>query len=152
MAGMRDSADYRNELVYSYLRFVEIVKLQYIFFENVIGITMAFKDMKAFSEDLIEQLTIIGYKCEGKIIDFSEFGVPQKRKRFILFGTVKGNPMDYFSILDECRNVFFEKNNLIPPISIAEAISDLEANNGLYHVEGISRFLNIPPCIEPSVR
>jgi DNA (cytosine-5)-methyltransferase 1 len=32
-----------------------------------------------------------GYEVYGELIDFSEFGIPQKRTRFILVGIKKGH-------------------------------------------------------------
>ena len=46
MAGQRDAKDKRNQLVNSYVKFVELVRPEYIFFENVHGFTIAFKDKK----------------------------------------------------------------------------------------------------------
>jgi DNA (cytosine-5)-methyltransferase 1 len=44
MAGKRKADDFRNELVYSYIEFIELVKPKLILFENVSGFTFAFKN------------------------------------------------------------------------------------------------------------
>lgn len=41
---------------------------------------------------LKEKLEKLGYSVEGKMIDISEFGVPQTRKRYIMVGVLQGKP------------------------------------------------------------
>ena len=43
MAGRRNESDERNDLINSYIKFVELVQPNLIFFENVKGFTMEFK-------------------------------------------------------------------------------------------------------------
>ena len=85
MAGRRQENDFRNKLIDSYIKFVELVQPDVIFFENVKGFTIGFKGAskrgEAYSVYVVNKLKSLGYDVEGKIIDFSEFGVPQKRQR-----------------------------------------------------------------------
>ena len=103
MAGRRQENDFRNKLIDSYIKFVELVQPDVIFFENVKGFTIGFKGAskrgEAYSVYVVNKLKSLGYDVEGKIIDFSEFGVPQKRQRFILVGTKIGYAKDFFDKL-----------------------------------------------------
>ena len=137
MAGQRDAKDKRNQLVNSYVKFVELVRPEYIFFENVHGFTIAFKDKNngdkkgiPASVYIIEELKKLGYELKDEIIDFSEYGVPQKRKRFILVGCLNGKASEFFTILKNNRDDFLKKRGLKINVPICDAIGDLLKSNG----------------------
>ncbi|MCB4235416.1 DNA cytosine methyltransferase [Kaistella anthropi] len=99
-AGRRIEGDSRNELIKSYIKFIRLVQPKVIFFENVKGFTQKFDKNKIKGKIYSEYVTnaleydspkgdFQGYNVEGKLIDFSEFGIPQKRTRFILVGIRK---------------------------------------------------------------
>ena len=87
MAGRRQESDERNLLVKSYIEFIKIVKPEVIFFENVRGFMVGFTNNgqrgNAYSDYIIFELKKLGYDIEAKILDFSMYGVPQRRKRFL---------------------------------------------------------------------
>lgn len=90
MAGKRQNNDVRNQLMHSYIEIVRLVQPKFLFFENVQGFTVDFKGedtLKNYSNILLDELKNLGYKVECQIITMSEFGVPQNRKRFILFAS-----------------------------------------------------------------
>lgn len=139
MAGKRVEEDVRNQLVFSYIKFIDLVQPQMILFENVKGFTYAFdngknKDEKAepYSKKVIRKLEALGYKVKPHVIDFSEYGVPQRRKRFILVGVRDGvsDPNEFENLLKEKRNDFLRQKGLKLTTSISEAISDLLRSNG----------------------
>lgn len=134
MAGRRDETDHRNTLVDSYIKFVELVQPQMLFFENVKGFTIGFKKNnirgKAYSTYVVEKLESLGYNVSGQIVDFSEFGVPQKRQRFILVGLRNGSSKDFFDHIVKKRTEFFKSKNLKPNTSLSDAISDLLQSHG----------------------
>jgi DNA (cytosine-5)-methyltransferase 1 len=99
-AGRRIESDMRNKLIESYIKFIRLVQPKVIFFENVKGFTQKFDKNKVkgrIYSDYVQnalkrgskKIDAIGYDVYGKLIDFSEFGVPQKRTRFILVGIRK---------------------------------------------------------------
>jgi len=108
MAGKRNEGDKRNKLIDAYVEFIKIVKPKMLFFENVKGFTIGFKKEntkedvrgKAYSNYVTKALKDLGYNVEAKILDFSEYGIPQRRKRFILVGVLEGDAKTFFSILD----------------------------------------------------
>jgi len=134
MAGRRKEKDDRNKLIDSYIKFIELVQPKVLFFENVKGFTIGFKKGnkrgKAYSVYVVEKLRKLGYDVHGDIIDFSEFGVPQKRQRYILVGTKNGKSQDFFDSIVENRANFLKSKNLKDTTSLSDAISDLLKSNG----------------------
>lgn len=135
MAGERNGDDIRNKLIKSYIDFVRLVKPKMLFFENVHGFTVAFKEKGneeaiPYSIILISALEKLGYAVDSQIINMAHYGVPQNRKRFILFATKRGNPNIFFNFLNENRIDFLREKGLRTPITIRQAIGDLERANG----------------------
>ena len=142
MAGRRNESDERNDLINSYIKFVELVQPSLIFFENVKGFTMEFKKNKekgiAYSELVLRNLRSLGYIVQGKLVNFSEFGVPQKRTRFILVGIKENLPKvsqetvnNFFEELENNKFIFLKSKNLDFVNTVEDAISDLLQSNGL---------------------
>lgn len=136
IAGRRDENDSRNKLINSYIEFVRLVKPKLIFFENVKGFTLEFKNNeekgKKYSEIVTQELSEAGYNVYGKLVNFGEFGVPQKRIRFILIGIskeLKGSSVEkaksFFDQLEENKFDFLKKKNLPLNPTVHDAISDL---------------------------
>jgi DNA (cytosine-5)-methyltransferase 1 len=136
MAGRRDENDSRNDLINSYIKFVSTVEPKIIFFENVKGFTMEFKKNKdkgiAYSALVTKQLEELGYFVKGKLINFGDFGIPQKRTRFILVGLKKefnNSSQDkvdnFFSSLEENKFNFLSEKKLNIKPTIKDALSDL---------------------------
>lgn len=89
--GMKD--DYRNYLFESYISVLERYKPKAFIFENVPGILSAKPGDRPIIEIIKECFDRAGYcllsDLKEAIIDFTEFGVPQNRKRIIIFGVSK---------------------------------------------------------------
>lgn len=142
MAGRRIENDSRNDLINSYIRFIELVKPKLIFFENVKGFTLGFKnnDTKgtAYSTYVLEKLESLGYSVKGQLIDFSKFGIPQKRTRFILVGIQneflnKNSAIDkntFFKEINNSKEKFLINKKLLVNPTLEHAISDLLQSNG----------------------
>ena len=135
MAGRRNESDERNKLIDSYIQFVKYVEPEILFFENVKGFTIGFKKGntrgQAYSEYVWKKLQNLGYDVHGEIVDFSEYGVPQKRQRFILVATKKGKAKEFFEKLVQNRADFFKNKNIADKTSLSDAISDLLQSNGV---------------------
>ena len=139
MAGKRVEDDVRNQLVFSYIKFIDLVKPKMILFENVKGFTYAFDKGKSedsqnepYSQKVARELDKLGYNIKAHVIDFSEYGVPQRRKRFILVGIQKqlGSPADFENLLKEKRGEFLKNKGLSETTTLKDAISDLLRSNG----------------------
>lgn len=124
--------DYRNYLFEYYLKVVERYQPEIFVFENVPGMLSAMPDGTPIVELIKADVEKIGYEIVENIkthalIDISDYGVPQNRKRVIIVG-IKKNGNTY----EECQ-LFLEKfydDILIKyksdeKISVEEAIGDL---------------------------
>jgi DNA (cytosine-5)-methyltransferase 1 len=140
-AGKRDEKDKRNKLIHDYMKFIELVQPELIFFENVKGFTLEFtnneKKGKRYSLYVLRKLDKLGYNVCGNMVDFSEYGVPQKRCRFILAGIRKDvserNQKDanlFFQQINTNKKDFLLDKNLDLAVTLKEAISDLLKTNG----------------------
>jgi DNA (cytosine-5)-methyltransferase 1 len=134
MAGRRDEKDNRNKLIDSYIEFVGLVQPKILFFENVKGFTIGFKKGnkrgEAYSTYVWKKLQKLGYDVHGEIVNFSEYGVPQKRHRFILVATKNGRAQDFFNSIKKNKDVFFDAKKISDKTSLGDAISDLLKKNG----------------------
>ncbi len=126
-AGRRVEHDERNQMFREYVKFVELVEPRMILFENVPGFNMRFggQDGMSYSSLLSRKLGDIGYEVPAQsIYDFSEFGVPQSRKRLIIFAMEKSSDPDAFHERMSGRRIPRNK------ISVESAISDLRRVHG----------------------
>ena len=106
--GMRN--DYRNYLFEHYLAVVNRYKPQLFVFENVPGILSAAPDGVLITDKIKTAIRAIGYDIIediGKyaVVNASEYGVPQSRKRVIILGIRNNAVKDTQSIL----KFFYEK-------------------------------------------
>ena len=126
--GMKD--DYRNFLFESYLEVVKKYKPKIFVFENVPGILSAKPGDRPITEIIRESFDESGYyvlpNFKNAVIDFSDYGVPQKRNRVIIVGLSK----EFYG--DECEtmlNMFYDK--ILPSYktkkkrTVRDAIEDL---------------------------
>jgi len=142
MAGRRNENDQRNNLIKSYIDFIKIIKPKILFFENVKGFTMEFKKNKdkgkEYSSYVENALNRAGYFVKGELVNFGEYGIPQKRTRFILVGVRKDLAYaskelaeTFFTTIKENRHSFLSEKNLTVNTNLKDAISDLLKANGL---------------------
>lgn len=139
IAGRRNEKDERNILINSYIEFVSLVKPKLIFFENVKGFTMEFKNNeqkgRKYSQIVTDKLTKVGYHVYGQLINFGDYGVPQKRTRFILVGIrndIKKSSIEkaksFFKMIEENKFSFLAEKKLPSNPTIEDALSDLLSN------------------------
>ena len=98
--------DKRNYLYILYAEFLEKFKPKYFVFENVIGL------LSAKDEDGELHLSKIralfkqkGYETELRVLDSSQYGVLQKRKRVIIIGK-RGNETGFYPELEISHNKY----------------------------------------------
>lgn len=122
-AGKRLIDDPRNFLFKEFVSMVKKIKPKVVVFENVEGILTINKG-KSF-ESIKKSFENLGYTLEGRKIHVVKFGVPQKRKRVIIIGLLKGGPSKCFP-----KEILSNENKFI---TVKEAIDDLpkiKANGG----------------------
>lgn len=76
-----------NFLYWSFLRAVSQVRPRYFFVENVVGMITA--DNGWFFEEQITRFRKQGYKVKHQLLDASDFGVAQTRRRVFIVGVRK---------------------------------------------------------------
>ena len=128
--GMRD--DYRNFLFEHYVDIVKHYSPKGFIFENVPGILSAVPGNKGerIVHRIQKQFTDAGYvlldNLGNSIVDFAEYGVPQNRKRIIIFGLRK----DLFNgnsekIIKQFYSCVLPKYKVVKKKTVRESISDL---------------------------
>lgn len=128
--GMKD--DYRNYLFESYLEIVKHYKPKAFIFENVPGMLSARPgDGTKYIVDIIkEQFESAGYvilpNLKDAVFDFTEYGIPQNRKRVIILGLKKEYYGDKsFDLLDKFYKEIMPKYKVKTVKTVRDAIGDL---------------------------
>lgn len=135
LAGRRKEKDQRNNLAHSYLEFIELVQPKAILFENVKGFGIGFKTGASrgvpYSKIVLDKLHELGYEdAAHKVLDFSEFGVPQERKRFIIVATRNGTASQFFEQIKTAAPEFLKQKKLTAKTPLKAAISDIQRKHG----------------------
>lgn len=141
--GKRNENDKRNKLVDSYVSFIELIKPKLLFFENVRGFAMGFSKRGSgtiYSDHVTNRLKDLGYNVHAEIVNFAEYGIPQRRHRFILVGTLGNKPEEFFKILESKRAAFLKEKGLQSKWTVSQAISDLEKRHGEANCPDSKRF------------
>lgn len=77
--------DARNMLLLEFLRLVKIANPKTIMMENVPGLERYF-----LFNQFVKGLTKAGYQIDYAIVDLAKYGIPQRRRRFVLVGSRLG--------------------------------------------------------------
>lgn len=121
-------SDKRNDLVFAFANIVVKSKANWFIMENVPGILSAHGG--SYVEEIRNYFKKHKYKTEARIINAADYGAPQLRKRFILFGT-KTDLMIPFP-----KPKYFEKPESwqLPYRTVGEVLTDLsnESSFGKY--------------------
>ena len=157
VAGRRNKNDTRNLLFKAYMRVVEAVEPLYILLENVQGIGMTFRKQgsnkkkvgrpqEPYSRRITRALEKAGYSVTAGQLKAVDYGVPQLRPRYFIIAVRRGvsEPLkDPFEALSGLRKGFLSSKGLPTerPVSVKEAISDLEAANRTRECVDSPRFL-----------
>lgn len=141
LAGKRNVKDKRNYLYKKYLDVVLAIKPKIFIMENV-ELLLSMKNNKGtfIKDNIIDDFSNNNYFVSYKVINACDFGVPQNRKRIIIFGINKNIdrkivfPEKIYS--NEKDNLFYNFKKLR---TFADAVSDLpflesgENSNILFH-------------------
>ncbi len=122
--GKRNILDERNYLYLQYCRIVEKIKPEFFVLENVKGLLTL--NSGKFKDNIIERFSSLGYNVEYKVLNSSDYGVPQNRNRVFFVG-----------IRDKKFKFPKAKNE---KITIYEAISDLSDSEIDYSTDAISEY------------
>ena len=145
-AGLRNGKDPRNKLFRKYVEFVAAVQPNMLVLENVPGMRVIHgatkrtkktpgRKPKSFYDRLIESLELVGYRAEGRLLDASAFGVPQRRPRLVVIGIKKdllpkleGGFEYIFRCIELCAAEQVRAMKIGAPVTAEAALSDLETS------------------------
>ncbi len=126
--GARLVHDNRRTLYRDFLDYVEYFRPAIFLMENVVGMRSA--EGGRHYDDMLDESREIGYEVEAGIVQASDFGVPQSRRRLLLIGVRN----DASTIAQDIGNEVFNRGRGPSEIvSLWEAIGDLpplEAGDG----------------------
>lgn len=146
LAGRRQASDPRNQLFEKYVQVVDAIRPRALVIENVPGMGIAHssnespgesgrRHKESYYEKLKETLEAAGYEVQGRVLDASRHGVPQKRLRLIVLGLEKeharrihGGIKRIFALLEERRPHYLRELGLAGSITASQAISDLRSD------------------------
>jgi DNA (cytosine-5)-methyltransferase 1 len=118
--GLNARDDPRNRLVFSFVDTVGRLKPRWVVMENVAG--FASLDEGWFVEQVVLELKKLGYdNVEHRVLNTADYGVPQKRRRFVLIANRTGH------VIPWPKRKFFEKPQdwQKPYRTVGQAIADL---------------------------
>lgn len=116
--------DSRNYLYESYLKILDHYKPKFFVFENVSGILSTVVDGKKIinqiAADMKKNYKIVEDKATI-LLNASDFGVPQERKRVIIIGVRKDLAIDPVSIYKDLSKIADQEDT----VTVEDALSDL---------------------------
>ncbi len=117
IAGKQLGGDDERDMFPTALNIIAKIKPRAVLLENVQGLASAkFKD---YREDLLKRFSKLGYEAEWRVLQSSDFGVPQLRPRFILVA-LRPDDMMHFA---------WPRGTTLPP-TVGETLVDLMGANG----------------------
>jgi DNA (cytosine-5)-methyltransferase 1 len=131
-AGWRNPTDTRNQLFKDFFEIVRDVRPEFFVMENVTGI-LTMRNGNVIKE-ITDVFTEIGYHVNPPFkLHAEEYGVPQKRRRIFIIGSLK--PIK----INAPEPLFSLQNTALPsPVSVKQAIYGLpalETGKGFFEVE-----------------
>lgn len=148
--GMQD--DYRNFLFEHYLTIVDRYKPKAFLFENVPGLLSANVNNQGILDLIRAGFSKIGYDIvndisKNALLDVSEYGIPQNRKRVILFGVRRKVFTDTQQKLLEFYNDILPKYKQ-EKITVMQSIGDLPSIDPIFDEESHRKKISyiIPKC------
>ncbi len=111
--GKDPDRDSRTELWKYFLKFVKELSPEFFVMENVPGMANTVYNGEYLPDHIVSIAREMGYNAEWRILNASDFGVPQKRKRLFIIGR-KGD-----------RAIYWPEKKIKNPVTVWEAISDL---------------------------
>lgn len=118
-AGWRNPDDKRNQLFKEFVQIVDELRPEIFVMENVPGI-LTMRKGEAIKE-IITSFEAIGYNVNTPFkLNAEDFGVPQKRRRVVIIGSLKKDK------INQPKGLFSSTNENLPkPITVKQAIGSL---------------------------
>jgi DNA (cytosine-5)-methyltransferase 1 len=129
MNGLRRPDDPRSRMVDIYLQYVQLIRPRLVLLENVVGFqSMKHKSGGTYSDYVHRELATLGYDTWSDVLKSADWGVPQRRPRFVLIAALKNTlpGIDPIQRMRVSRKPFLKERGLGPePTGVSAAISDL---------------------------
>ena len=134
--------DARNKLVFTFWDYVKELKPDWVLMENVAGFSSL--DQGFFLKELIKIIRELGYENYDYRSNSADYGVPQKRKRFILIANKTGHIIPwpkpkYFDKPKDWQLGYRTVGDVITDLSSDESQSVFFNHEPMKHSEMISR-------------
>lgn len=107
----------QNWLYREFIRILGLCSPRWFVFENVTGLIEL--ESGCFFQDILMEFEQLGYTCSYEILNAVDYGVPQRRSRLFVIGSIEG------------KKISLKPTKLYPLVSVIEAIGDLpKLDNG----------------------
>jgi DNA (cytosine-5)-methyltransferase 1 len=103
-----------NWLFKEFIRLAKQWQPDWIVFENVRGIIETEK--KFFLDEILSSFKKIGYTCTWKVLNASDFGVPQTRSRFFLIGSKSKKEVKFPETLQKSKITVGQAFDALPEL------------------------------------
>lgn len=126
-----DPKDPRNSLFLEFIRIASLYKPRIILMENVPNLIKAQTKSKRLVIDvIISELEALGYSASARILEATNYGIPQNRRRLFVMATHHSTPLHFpepthQAIYGEDNQIAFESGELQKCPTLWDAISDL---------------------------
>jgi DNA (cytosine-5)-methyltransferase 1 len=134
--GSRNIADTRNDLVAEFARFAAVLRPRAIMLENVPGLAHDHR-----LDELRTQLLELGLETAARVVDAADYGVAQRRPRFMLLG-VCGAPPRFAAPAVRRRTVRQAIGNLPPAGTSGDPLHD----HGERRTNAVARRIRLIPA------
>ncbi|MHA1346735.1 MAG: DNA cytosine methyltransferase [Candidatus Heimdallarchaeaceae archaeon] len=116
------ASDPRSKMLDQFLRVVKEAKPRTFILENVSG--LSYKPAKSVLDAFLAGARSAGYVTNAAVLNAADYGVPQKRKRFFIIGSIDGIKLDF----PDQTHIDKEKNdgNLLNWVTAGEALLPLD--------------------------
>ena len=130
--------DPRNQLVNTFLEWIEFLRPKFVMFENVPWIQNS-----RYYRRLLRRLNGHGYKCNVGVLNAADYLVPQRRRRLILLGSRDKKP----KLPTPIKKVVTVRDAIadLPPLKSGETHPTIPNHRSMRHSELVlKRIKNIP--------
>jgi DNA (cytosine-5)-methyltransferase 1 len=114
--------DDRNQLFEAMITIAQALQPSYVVIENVTGLKSAEIEEKSYADHIAERLQSIGYQTRIMRLEATDFGIPQKRHRYFIFGIHSDAKLPHFERLEQIEATTQLKHALfdLPPLRISD--------------------------------
>lgn len=136
VAGKQLGHEDERDLFPAMLKLVSIVRPRAVMIENVKGLLDS--KFEYYRENLNQEFDNLGYTLHWKLLNASDYGVPQLRPRVVIVG-IRNDEVGVFT---------FPEPHKTPPLSVGESLKELMGANGW---KGLDEWVEKANSIAPTL-